>query len=136
MNGFGTSDFLTTFDRANLRADAKALCADTEVGVSVVYRQRGTPSHNFATGTVTESFTNFDINAAKAPTENDEGSGVQLGDVTFLVAALLFDDELKITPGASDEIVEGSTVYQVLSAERDPVSVLWRIRCRREGVTS
>lgn len=125
-------DALTPFERDELRRDAAALCSDPSIGSLFTYRQRGTPTRSLTTGVVTESFTTYSVYMVKAPTENDEGTGAQLGAVVFLASASLIESH-GFTPGVSDEIVEGSTVHQVLKAERDPVGVLWQFTCRREG---
>lgn len=126
-----TTEFMTPFEAAVIRADAAALVADQEVRVLVTYRQHGTSTFNPSTGTETSTSTDYVVGAVRSVVTEREATlaegRYQAGDVKYT-----FDRaSLTITPGDEDVIIEGDETFKVKVWMTDPLSVLWNVVATR-----
>src|SRR3990172_3704055 len=104
---------------------------DTQVSRAITYRDYQSVSHTVSTGTYTPTYTDLSVRGVRTGLSAKEvaaGAGVyQMGDLWDFLA----QSGLSATPTREDRIVDGSTTYEVIAWEADPISMTWTIIARR-----
>lgn len=125
------TDFLFGSELAQIRQDVTDLFADSELAVSITYRSFQGSVFTPGTGAYTKTFTDTSLTAVRNMVPEREvvaGQGLfQAGDLRFIVARAL----LPASPAKEDELVDGSSTYNVISWDTDPLGALWRIVARK-----
>lgn len=126
---FVSTDALSAYDVAALRATARGLVTDTDLGTSITHYARGARSYAPGSGTV-----GFDEVATAATgflaplTEREVAQvpGAQAGDVRCLVSSATL-----ATAAHGDRVVVGSDRYTVVRADSGPVDAYLTLTLRR-----
>jgi len=124
-------DYLTTRESTDITNDVADLMDDTQVSRAITYRDYQSVSHTVSTGTYTPTYTDLSVRGVRTGLSAKEvaaGAGLyQMGDLRYFLA----QSDLSATPTREDRIVDGSTTYEVIAWEADPISMTWTIIARR-----
>lgn len=124
-------EFLSTYERALIGADAVGLTTDTDIAVSITYRDLQSSTFTPSTGLQTPTYTDYAITAV----QNDMPEGevkaseglYQMGDFKLIIPRSV----LPITPNKEDVIVIDGVNYSIVSSQTDPIRLLWRLVARK-----
>jgi len=129
-----TATFLPQADRDQIQADAEALFVDARVIVPVTYRDFLGETFDPETGVKARTYTDLALNAirnAVPAREVQAAAGLYAtGDLQFTLVRRLLG---AITPTRDDLLVDGTTTYDLISWDSDPLGLLWRIVARKVG---
>ena len=124
-------DYLTTRESTDITNDVADLMDDTQVSRAITYRDYQSATKTVSTGAYTTTYSDASIRGIRTEVSAREvgaGEGLyQMGDLRYLLA----QSDLSATPTREDRIVDGSTTYEVIAWEADPISMTWTIIARR-----
>ena len=124
---------ITPAETAQLRAEMTRITSKDGGGTSVTYRHHTGQTVDAGTGVIVPAFTDFTLGSVAKTAEVDLENGIERGDNFFMLDAQI----LTITDAsAADEIVDGNETWNVIRAERDPTSSVWRVQARRRKVVT
>lgn len=126
------TEFLTTFEATEIASDVADLMDDTDLTVSITYRDYQSSTRTLTTGVYTPTYTDYAIRClqdALSAREVKAGEGLyEHGDLRFTFAQ---SDVSGVTPTREDQIVLGSETYEVVWWREDPISSMWEVVARK-----
>lgn len=124
-------DFLTAGELALIRGDVTDLTSDVQINATITYRAFQSRTFTPSTGEYTLTYTDTVLGAIRNEVPMSEvvaSDGLyERGDLKFIINRPLLPSE----PGKEDRILDGSTVYDLVTWDSDPISALWRIVARK-----
>jgi hypothetical protein len=112
------------------KAAAVAFNAVGNLKISVVYSSVPNPAYNTSSGVVTESETDYTVNAIREDYEFRDTDGVNIKS-TDIKLLILYED-LSITPlKDQDYITIGGTRWGVVNWQIDPADAVWTFKLRQ-----
>lgn len=110
---------LSPLDVRDLRAVVRGLCADSDVGQSVMWYTPDARSYDPARGAVVNSETSSTFTAWVGPAEVDEDSGILAGDIE----ALILTTDVA-APMVNDRFSVGGVPHYVVKVVPSPISAM------------
>jgi len=125
-------DFLFSEELAQIAADVAAMASDPELTVAVTYNRFISTVFTPETGTQVPTYTGLSLRAVRNTLTAREvvaGEGLyKVGDVLFTFDRATFAGAI---PTREDRIMDGSTEFEVVKIDTDPIEKLWRIVARQ-----